>query len=146
MLLPALLLKIGGSDPKELYASKCVRMTMDDKRQVRITAKGGSTDDASCAMNGVMESTSILLKETDKFSVLWDLRDSPNPSIVSTARLVAWGIKNKARLESHTQKMGVLVGRGMVAEVVQKVLNAFAGAVPTMVSTNEKEVEAFVLE
>jgi len=134
-----------GSGLSTLYSSKCVTMTRDNASLVRIVAHGGAEADINCAIDGLMESTNILLDKDKSFKVVWDLRESPTPGLASTARLVAWGLGKKGQLNKLTEKMGVIVPDGAVAGVAGKVLEAFSGSVPTMVSKNVSEVERYVM-
>ena len=134
-----------GSGVSTLYSSKCVTMTRDKASLVRIVAHGGAESDINCAIDGLMKSTDILLNNDQSFKVVWDLRDSPTPGLASTARLVAWGLQKKGELNKLTQKMGVIVPDGPVASVAGKVLEAFSGSVPTLVSQNASEVEGYVM-
>jgi hypothetical protein len=143
--MPALMLPLG-TQPEVLYQSKCVDMTLDEKTSlVKITAHKGDGLDASagCAIAGIMESADVLLTRGRDYKIIWDLRDSPLPDFANTARLAAWGILHKSHLESLTTKMGVIVPHGPVASVAAGMLASFSG-VPTKVSSNAAEVEAFV--
>jgi len=121
-------------------------MTIDDKSsEVRIVAHGGGEKDVGCAIDGLIASTEILLDRNTSFSVIWDLRKSPPPDVSSTVRLIGWGLGKKEALTKLTTKMGVLVPEGAVSRVVGQVLQTFAGTTPTLVSGNERAVEAFVV-
>lgn len=111
---------------------------------VRIVAHGGSDGAASCAIDGIMSSTDTLLKKGDPFRVTWDLRSSPMPGPISTARLIAWGIKHHAELQRLTTKMGIIVSDGPLTGLVKSVIHSAVGRTPTLVSSNEAEVESFV--
>ena len=141
MAAPAVFLRVGA--PTTLYSSQCVTMTMDHG-SVRIVAHGGSDEAASCAIDGIMSSTEMLLERGEPFRVTWDLRSGPVPGPISTARLIAWGLKRKAELDRLTIKMGVLIPGGPLTGVVKSVVQSAVGSTPTLVSNDVTEVEAFV--
>lgn len=118
---------------------------MDDRtRHVHIVAHSGPDATVGCAIDGIMASTDKLLQETEPFLVTWDLRNSPLPGPISTARLIAWASTRKRPLTQLTRKMGVLVPRGPLVGVVGSILNAFSGSTSTLVSSDEAEVSGFM--
>lgn len=140
---PSLMLPLKGH-PIELYRSRCVGMHLDEKTsKVTITAYNGDDVDAGCAITGIMTSTEALLAKGRPYSVVWDLRNSPVPSIGETMRLAAWGMSKKKDLEHLTKRMGIVVPNGPVASVAGGLLASFS-AVPTVVSTSADEVHRFV--
>jgi hypothetical protein len=140
-MLPPLLLTFNAR-PTQLYSSKCVRVTMDERTsRVTITAHSGNDGDASCAISGIIQATDVLLGRGQQYSVVWDLRDSPTPGVRDTMRLAAWGVSRKANLERLTTKMGIVMREGAVASVVGSLLGAFSG-VPTVMAADLDEVEA----
>lgn len=111
-MLPPLMLTLNAR-PTQLYSSKCVRVTMDERTsRVTITAHRGDDGDASCAISGIIQATDALLGRGQQYSVVWDLRDSPTPGFRDTMRLAAWGVSRKANLERLTTKMGVVMREG----------------------------------
>jgi hypothetical protein len=119
-------------------------MHLDEKTsKVTITAYNGDDVDAGCAITGIMTSTEALLAKGRPYSVVWDLRNSPVPSIGETMRLAAWGMSKKKDLEHLTKRMGIVVPNGPVASVAGGLLASFS-AVPTVVSTSADEVHRFV--
>ena len=60
-MLPPLMLTLNAR-PTQLYSSKCVRVTMDERTsRVTITAHRGDDGDASCAISGIIQATDALL-------------------------------------------------------------------------------------
>ena len=60
-------------------------MCIDERiSKVTIVARKGDDADASCAITGIMESTEALLLKKAKYMVVWDLRNSPTPSMRET--------------------------------------------------------------
>jgi hypothetical protein len=134
-----------GDGCTRLYSSKCVDVCIDERiSKVTIVARSGGVSDASCAITGIMEATEALMCKNVKYMVVWDLRNSPVPSMHETMRLATWSLSRKGQLERLTTKMGVIVQDGPVASVAGGLLGAFSG-IPTMVSPDATKVHKYVL-
>ena len=132
-----------------LFASQCVRVTMqeteDDALVIHIVAHGGPRADAQCAIDGIIEVMDQVLARSEPYSVLWDLRQTPELGVRDLGRLVQWAISRRPQLAALTNGMAVIVDVGTpLAQAAQAAMAAFGTSVPFKMGKNSRKMRAAV--